>query len=246
MSKILGVIPARFADAHFPGKVLEKIGNRTVLEWVYWSALSCPEIDKIVVATDDERVREIAIQNNIDYLMTLETHKTGTDRLVEVAEYFKEYDMIVNIQGNMPGVNPEIIRGVIQLKKSEPEWTVTTAARPFLEGEDPTSPRNVKVVMSRKKSALYFSRSLIPFPRHIGIQSVYMHLGIYVFTRDFLYHFATLPPSSLEQTEYLEQLRILENDYSIGVFLTNQFGMGVDLPEDLQYIQQYYKSKGSF
>ena len=246
MKKVLGVIPARYADSHLPGKVLKKIGDKTIVEWVYESARRCPAIDQVVVATDDERVLEEIKKIKADNIMTLETHRTGTDRLVEVADYYSSFDTIVNIQGNMPGIAPSIISGVIELKKNRPEFDVTTAARPFKSHEDPQMPNQVKVVFSKSGRALYFSRSLVPFPRNAEEQPVYLHLGVYAYSRDFLLHYSTLPPSGLERTEMLEQLRILENDYQIGLHLTNSFGMGIDTDADLALIKNHYQQHKGF
>jgi len=244
MSKVLGVIPARYASTRFPGKVVAKIGSKPMIQWVYEAASRCPEVDKLVIGTDDERVREAAAAFGAEVLMTAETHKSGTDRVKEVAEYYKDYDIIVNIQGDEPGIETELISGVVKQKEEHPEWEVTTAARPFEENEDPLIPNRVKVVLSKKKKALYFSRSLIPFPRNKISEPVYLHLGIYAYQRDFLMRFNTLPGSHLEESESLEQLRVLENDFTMGVHIVKGSLPGVDTKEDLQKITGIFKAKG--
>jgi 3-deoxy-manno-octulosonate cytidylyltransferase (CMP-KDO synthetase) len=236
MSKVLGVIPARYGSTRFPGKVLAKIGSWPMIRYVYEAAKQASVLDHLVVATDDERVGEC--------LMTSENHKSGTDRLAEVADYYKDYDILVNIQGDEPGIEPALIDGVARLKIENPAWEMATAARPFTPNEDPLQPNRVKVVMSRRGRALYFSRSLIPFPRNKTDMAVHLHLGIYAYQRDFLMRFHTLPNSGLEDTESLEQLRALENDHSIGVFITETSMPGVDTPEDLNAISGLFKGKG--
>ncbi|GIX43159.1 MAG: hypothetical protein KatS3mg129_2892 [Leptospiraceae bacterium] len=141
------------------------------------------------------------------------------------------------------GIEPELIDGVIKNKIEYPEWEVSTAARPFKHNEDPLQPNRVKVVVSKKGRALYFSRSLIPFPRNPINHPIYLHLGIYAYERDFLLRFATLPRSILEDVESLEQLRVLENDFNIGVYLTDDSLPGVDTPEDLKTITELFKQK---
>jgi len=242
--KVLGVIPARYESERFPGKVLAKIGNKTMIRRVYERAHECKIIDKLVVGVDDERIREEVASFGGEALMTSTEHSTGTDRIVEVAEFYTDYDIIVNIQGDEPGIDPALIHGVVELKKHNPEYAVTTGARPFHPNEDPLDPNRVKVALSHKNRALYFSRSLIPFPRNKIEHPIHLHLGIYAYDREFLLHFNTLPYSSLEKTESLEQLRALENDYAIGVHLVQDALPGVDTPEDLKRIVSLFKSHG--
>ncbi len=241
--KVLGAIPARYASERFPGKPLADIGGKPMVQWVYEAAKQCQDLDRVVVATDDERIREAVEAFGGEVLMTSTEHRSGTDRLAEVADYYSDYQVIVNIQGDEPGIEPELIGGVARLKVKHPEWEVTTAARPFESGEDPLIPNRVKVVLSRKGRALYFSRSLIPFPRGKTEQPVYLHLGIYAYQRDFLLRFHTLPESLLEQTEMLEQLRVLENDFTIGVHICEGSLPPVDTPEDLQRIVGIFKKR---
>jgi 3-deoxy-manno-octulosonate cytidylyltransferase (CMP-KDO synthetase) len=241
---VLGVIPARYASQRFPGKVIAPIGSKPMVQWVYEAASRCPDLDKLIVATDDERVRDAVKSFGGEVLMTSEQHKAGSDRLAEAAEFYKDYDIVVNIQGDEPGIEPELISGVVQLLKEHPEWDVTTAARPFEDDEDPLIPNRVKVTLTRKLKVLYFSRSLIPFPRNKTGHPVYLHLGIYAYRREFLLRFRTLPQSGLEDTESLEQLRVLENDFSMGAHLVKGSLPGVDTPEDLQKLISIFRKKG--
>lgn len=220
------------------------IGKKPMLQWVYEAAVRCTELEKVVVATDDERIRGVVADFGGEVLMTSDRHKSGTDRLAEVAEYYKDFDVLVNIQGDEPGIDPALIAGVTALKVRHPEWEMTTAARPFKREEDPLEPNRVKVALSKSGRALYFSRSLIPFPRNRAEQEVYLHLGIYAYQRDFLLRFRTLPASGLEQTESLEQLRALENDYQIGVYLAEDSLPAVDTPQDLAEIKSLFARRG--
>lgn len=242
-TKVLGAIPARYASERYPGKPLAMIGNKPMIQWVYEAAKRCADLDHVVIATDDERIREVVEAFGGEVLMTSTEHRSGTDRLAEVAEYYKDYEVVINIQGDEPGIEPGLIGGVARLKVKHPEWEVTTAARPFASGEDPLVPDRVKVVLSRNCRALYFSRSLLPFPRNKSDDPVYLHLGIYAYQRDFLMRFHTLPDSSLEQIESLEQLRVLENDFTIGVHVCDSSLPSVDTPDDLQAILKIFKER---
>lgn len=244
MVKVLGAIPARFGSERFPGKPLAMIGDKPMVQWVYEATRKCSLLDRVVIATDDGRIYDAVRGFGGEALLTSSEHRSGTDRLKEVAEYYHDYDVIVNVQGDEPGIEPDLIAGVTRLKLENPAWAITTAARPFRDTEDPLSPDRVKVVLTRKKRALYFSRSLIPFPRHQAKQAIHLHLGIYAYQRDFLLQFHSLPASGLEETESLEQLRALENDHAIGVYLTDSSLPSVDTQQDLNHIISIFKDRG--
>ncbi len=235
--KVLAVIPARYASTRFPGKPLAMIGHKPMIQWVYEAAMRSKLTDQLTVATDDKRIFDAVKKFGGNVVITSPDHATGSDRIIEAAGHFPDYGIIVNIQGDEPGIEPELIDGVIRLKKENPSFNVTTAARPFHAHENPESPDRVKVVFSVKKNALYFSRSLIPFPRNPH-SSWHLHLGIYAYERDFLMKFNSLAASPLEQAESLEQLRILENDGRIGVWITKNAMQGVDTPEDLENVSR--------
>ena len=244
MSRVLGIIPARFESSRFPGKSLAKIGDKPMVQWVFEAAKACPELEELFVATDDDRILDTVHSFGGKAVKTGKHHATGTDRIVEVAKNNPEYDIVVNIQGDEPGIDPNLIGGAVRLKREHPEWEIVTAARPFQKDEDPRNPDRVKVVLSGSHRALYFSRSLVPFPRNnTTYYPVHLHLGLYVYAREFLLGFPDLPPSELEKTESLEQLRALENDVQIGVFIVPDSLPGVDTPEDLRQIIQTFKKK---
>ena len=243
MPKILGAIPARYPSRRFPGKPLAKIGDKIMLQWVWEASCSCKDLDHVVVATDDDRIYKAVKDFGGDVVMTSDTHTSGTDRLAELASKFPEYDILVNIQGDEPGIDHTLISGVVRMKVKHPEWEVTTAAHPLTKEKDPLLPERVKLVMSKSCKALYFSRSLIPFPRNKTDNLIYIHLGIYAYQRAFLMHLHTLPESNLEKVEALEQLRVIENDFSIGVHIIEDALPPVDTPEDLEKIRAIFKQK---
>lgn len=242
-NKVLAVIPARYASTRFPGKPLAKIGSYPMIRYVYEAALKSTSIDKIIIATEDERIREAVEAFGAECMITSENHKSGTDRVCEVAIAFPDYSIVINIQGDEPGIEASLIDGVIQNKIQHPEWEVSTAVRPFKDFEDPLQPNRVKAVLAKNNKVLYFSRSLIPFPRNSIPHPIYLHLGIYAYQREFLLKFPTLSRSLLEEVESLEQLRILENNYNIGAYITEDSYPGVDTPEDLRAIIDIFKKE---
>jgi len=244
MERILGVIPARYGSERFPGKVLADIGGKPMIQWVYEAAVKSKNLDRVLIATDEQKVFNAVQKFGGECMMTSDRHKSGTDRLVEVASSLPDFEIYINIQGDEPGIEPELIGGVGALLINHPEWQAATAARPFYENEDPAAVDRVKVVMTKKGKALYFSRSLIPYPRKNTDQKVYLHLGIYAYRREFLMGFQDLSPSGLEDTESLEQLRILENDFDMGVFLAEKSSPGVDTPEDLKKMIEIFRTRG--
>ncbi len=245
MARVLGVIPARFEDSRFPGKVLARIGDRTLLEWVYRSLSRVEGVDQVIVGTDDERVRGEAAAFGAEVLMTSEEHRTGTDRLAEVVAFCGgEFDLVLNVHGNLPGIESSLIARVLALKHANREWEMTTAARPFLKSEDPLSPNAVKVVMTKRNRALYFSRSLIPFPRAKADGPIFRHVGVYAYEREALLRFQTLPQSILEESEALEQLRVLENDGTVGVSVVEDALPSVSAPEDVALVNRLMHERG--
>ncbi|MFB5652677.1 3-deoxy-manno-octulosonate cytidylyltransferase [Leptospira wolffii] len=240
--KVLGVIPARYGSSRFPGKPLALIGKLPMILWTYKNSLKSSSLQEVVVATDDERIYRTVIENGGRAMMTSPDHPSGTDRIREVALQYPDYGVIVNIQGDEPGIESELIDGVANLKISKKEWAMSTAAV-LIEDSDIGDPNRVKVVMDRNGKALYFSRSPLPsqFKKKVP---AYRHLGIYGYDRDFLLGYPDLPPSALEESESLEQLRAMEAGHSIGVYITKQAALSVDTPEDLEIVIQDFRKKG--
>ncbi|TGM64238.1 3-deoxy-manno-octulosonate cytidylyltransferase [Leptospira meyeri] len=241
--QILGVIPARFASTRFPGKPLALIGTKPMIQWTYHHASLSKSIHRLVVATDDKRIHEVVIAFGGESVLTNPDHPTGTDRIIEVAEKYPDYGIIVNIQGDEPGMEPNLIDGVLALKTKHRNWEMTTAAVPFTSSEDPKDPNKVKVVFDRNARANYFSRSPIP-ASFKGEAKYHRHLGIYAYEREFLMNYNHLPVSDWETVESLEQLRALQNGSTIGVYLSDKANLGVDSPADLEVVIDEFKQKG--
>ena len=238
--KIICVIPARYASTRLPGKPLADIAGKPMIVRVYERALKAQIPSEVIVAVDDERVFEAVEAAGGKVIMTKKDHPTGTDRLAEVAQKFPDVDVIINIQGDEPLIDPSVIDELAKQFIENPELNMATVKTPMQEDEK-NEPSNVKVITDKDGYALYFSRSLIPYPRNdVGVK-VYKHIGIYGYKRDFLLQYATMQPTPLEQTESLEQLRALENGYKIKVIATDKHFVGVDTKEDLARVNAIYK-----
>jgi len=224
------VIPARFAAQRLPGKPLLRETGKYLIQHVWEQVKRAKSLSRILIATDDQRIFDVVKSFHAEPRMTKPAHPSGTDRIAEVAASLEE-EIVVNVQGDEPEVAPEAIDALVQLARST-EAPVSTLACEFSRA-DPADPAKVKVVRDRAGYALYFSRSLIPFPRGAGAEPL-LHVGMYAYRRDFLLKFPTLAPTPLEQTEKLEQLRVLEHGFRIAVGLTAPGPGGIDTPEDYQ------------
>jgi len=213
-----------------------------MIEWTYTRAKKAKLLADVVVATDDDRIFETVVAFGGQALMTSAQHATGTDRLIETQSKFLGYSILVNIQGDEPGIEPELIDGVAATKQAHPEWEVVTAAVPFLPGENPRDPNRVKVIFDRTGKALYFSRALIPFPFQ-SEAGLFRHLGIYAYESEFLPKIANLPSSDWEKAESLEQLRVLQNGYSIGIYQAEKSCLAVDTPQDLEAVLADFRAR---
>ena len=233
-----GIIPARYKSHRFPGKPLADILGKPMFYHVYQRASSCPLLQKVWLATDDQRIYDAAEKLAVPVVMTNPDHPSGSDRIMEAATLLGLEDsaVIVNIQGDEPALDPEMLRRLVE-PFAEPHLQVTTLAR-IIDAEQAENPDRVKVVRSAQGYALYFSRSKIPFIRDEDQTDTdyLLHIGIYAYRLSALKTFTSLPPSPLEQIEKLEQLRFLEAGITIYVVLSNYQGFGVDRPEDLQLI----------
>ena len=237
--RCVGVIPARYSSTRFPGKPLALIKDKPMIQWVYTAASEATHLDHVLVATDDERIFEAVRDFGGLAQMTSAGHQSGTDRIAEVAEDL-DAELIVNIQGDEPLIEPHIIDTAVAPLIDNPDIEMGTLACPFPADTDPSDPDIVKVVFDRAGNALYFSRHPIPYRRggtHPDVRS-WQHIGLYVYRRSFLLKFARSAPTSLEKAESLEQLRALELGYQIHVEQTEFQSAGVDRPEDLEKILQ--------
>jgi len=239
--KTLGIIPARYASTRFPGKPLVKIGDKTMLQCVYAQAMLASRIDEVIVATDDDRIFDHVKNFGGNVIMTDENHQSGTDRCAEVARHIEGYELIVNIQGDEPFIDPAQIDLVVEPLQKEAQ--IATLAKKIETKDALFNPNIVKVVFDKKHRAMYFSRNPIPYVRGVlesewlKIADHYKHIGLYGFSRRTLLEISNLRPGNYELWESLEQLRWLENGYEIYVGITNKETIGIDTPEDLAKLQ---------
>jgi 3-deoxy-manno-octulosonate cytidylyltransferase (CMP-KDO synthetase) len=243
--KILGIIPARFASSRFPGKPLADIGGKSMIQRVYEQAQKAKSLSKVVVATDDSRIFDHIIGFGGEAYMTSENHPSGTDRCFEALQKAggsSKYDYIINIQGDEPFIDPETVEQMAKLLDFKTE--IATAVKKINDYETLFDPNVVKAVLTMRKQCLYFSRQTVPYVRGhepgtwLEHADFYKHIGLYAYRNDVLEQISHLPPSPLENTEKLEQLRWLGYGYKIYATVTNYESIGVDTPEDLEKLNK--------
>jgi 3-deoxy-manno-octulosonate cytidylyltransferase (CMP-KDO synthetase) len=243
-TRILGVIPARFASSRFPGKALVSLASKSILQHVFERASEARYLSKIVIATDDERIASAARAFGATVRMTRADHLSGTDRVAEVASA-ESADIVVNIQGDEPLIDPAAIDAAALALLDDDDVPMGTLKKRIEDPSEVNNPNVVKVVTNRRGDAIYFSRSPIPYvrggdePHHRTDH--FKHIGLYVYRRDFLLGYSDLPVGPLELAEKLEQLRALENGYSIRVVETEYESLGVDTPEDLEKVSRMFE-----
>lgn len=248
---VLGIIPARYASTRFPGKPLADIAGKSMIRRVYEQVKACKAIDVVVVATDDERIREHVEAFGGTVAMTAEYHASGTDRCAEVARNYDNALLVINIQGDEPFIHPEQIGSLVQLMLESPHFEIATLAKKIEDPELLFNPNVVKVVFTARQGAMYFSRQAIPFvsgfgpDRWMDKQVFYKHIGLYGFRRKTLLEVAALPPGQYERAESLEQLRWLENGYRIAVGATSWESGGIDVPEDIDRVLSRHQTGSS-
>ena len=227
------LIPARYGSTRFPGKALHRIGGKPLVQHVWERCRQADAVDEVIVATDDQRIADVATAFGARVEMTSVAHPSGTDRIAEVAARLSMAQVIINVQGDEPLIDPALITLLVQRLKEDRSISMITAASAIDAAADIANPNIVKVVLNARFDALYFSRSAIPFVRD-GRPAVpfFRHHGIYGYRRSFLLEFVRWEPGLLEKTEQLEQLRALENGASIRVVLTQSASIGIDTPED--------------
>ncbi|WP_027715696.1 3-deoxy-manno-octulosonate cytidylyltransferase [Desulfuromonas sp. TF] len=249
--RVTAVIPARYASTRFPGKPLVDILGKPMIQWVYERTALSQSVNRVIVATDDERIRRAVEGFGGEVRMTRPDHPTGTDRLAEVAAGI-DADLVVNVQGDEPLIDPRMIDQAVAPLKWGPGIAMGTLKAPIDSIEEYLNPNVVKVVTDRQGFALYFSRAPIPHPRdfaadlesHFSQIEVYKHIGLYVYRRDFLLTYPKLSATVLEQLEKLEQLRALEHGFRIKVANTRLTSQGVDTPEDLERVRTLLEATG--
>lgn len=243
--KAIGVIPARFSSTRFEGKVLAKIYDKPLIQYVYENAKAAKLLDDLVVATDDQRVMEAVKEFGGRVMLTAKEHKSGTDRLKEVVGPI-DVKVVANIQADEPLIHPTMVDDVVRVLLDQPatpggaKIEIATLIKKIEVESEITDSNVVKVVFDKNGFALYFSRAPIPYSSNsqFPIFNYYKHIGLYAYSKDFLFTFTNLPLSILEEAERLEQLRALENGYRIKVIETNYETLGVDTPEDLEKVKE--------
>ena len=230
---VIAVIPARYDSSRLPGKALAEIGGVPMIVRVWRQARRARSLERVIVATDDERIARAVRAAGGEAEMTASTHQSGTDRIAEVAARI-DAEIYLNVQGDQPFIAPADLDALVAPMRAEPAMAMATLATPIVDGEEWYNPNKVKVVCDARGDAIYFSRSPIPFARDGGVpQSARRHIGVYGYRRDFLLRFAALEPGVLEQIEKLEQLRALERGYRIRVVASVAPSLEVDTPDDL-------------
>jgi 3-deoxy-manno-octulosonate cytidylyltransferase (CMP-KDO synthetase) len=234
--KIIAVIPARYASTRFPAKLMQDLGGKTVIQRTYQAAVNTRLFDDVFVVTDSILIYDEIITNGGKAIMSIAAHESGSDRIAEAVENL-DVDIVVNVQGDEPFINTKPLAELLDVFRNDFDKKVDLASLMFeiKDTAEIENPNNVKVVTDQNGFALYFSRSVIPYPRDINVGVRYMkHIGIYAFRKQALLDFYRLPMKSLEATEKLEQLRYLEFGKRIKMVETNQGSIGIDTPEDLE------------
>jgi len=234
--KIIAVIPARYASTRFPAKLMQDLGGKTVIQRTYQAAVNTRLFDDVFVVTDSILIYDEIITNGGKAIMSIAAHESGSDRIAEAVENL-DVDIVVNVQGDEPFINTKPLAELLDVFRNDFDKKVDLASLMFeiKDTAEIENPNNVKVVTDQNGFALYFSRSVIPYPRDINVGVRYMkHIGIYAFRKQALLDFYRLPMKSLEASEKLEQLRYLEFGKRIKMVETNQGSIGIDTPEDLE------------
>ncbi len=242
--KIIAVIPARYASTRFPAKLMQDLCGKTVITRTYEAAVQSQLFDDVFVVTDSELIFNEIESNGGKAIKSIKEHESGSDRIAEAVE-FMNVDVVVNVQGDEPFIDTDSLKKLIDIFKNDKESKVDLASlmREIKDEALIENPNNVKVVVDQSQFALYFSRSVIPFPRekNVGVR-YFQHIGIYAFRKQALIDFYNLPMKSLEASEKLEQLRYLEFGKRIKMVETNHVGIGIDTEDDLIRARELWKS----
>ncbi len=234
--KIIAVIPARYASTRFPAKLMQDLGGKTIIIRTYQAAISTNLFDDVFVVTDSDIIYNEITSNGGKAIMSIKEHESGSDRIAEAITTM-DVDVVVNVQGDEPFIDKDSLQKVVSVFQNDTTKSIDLASlmREITDENEIQNPNNVKVVVDQNNFALYFSRSVIPYPRekNVGVR-YFQHIGIYAFRKQALLDFSTLPMKSLEASEKLEQLRYLEFGKRIKMVETNHVGIGIDTPEDLE------------
>ena len=240
--KVIAVIPARYASTRFPAKLMQDLGGKKVILRTYEAAINTKLFDDVFVVTDSELIFNEISSNGGKAIMSIKEHESGSDRIAEAVQNI-EVDIVINVQGDEPFINAEPLAKVIEVFKNDTAKQVDLASlmREIKDENEINNPNNVKVVVDQNGFALYFSRSVIPYPRekNVGVR-YFQHIGIYAFRKQALLDFYSLPMKSLEASEKLEQLRYLEYGKRIKMVETGHVGIGIDTAEDLEKARKLF------
>ncbi|MDR3090009.1 MAG: 3-deoxy-manno-octulosonate cytidylyltransferase [Desulfobulbaceae bacterium] len=238
--QVVGIIPSRYASSRFPGKPLALIAGKPMIQHVVERARRVKSLSKVVVATDDDRIAQAARDFGGEVVMTGTRHRSGSDRLAEAANILglAAADIVVNIQGDQPSFQPEVVEQVARPLLDDPALPMATLVYKIIRKEEITDPNHVKTVFDRRGRALYFSRATIPYVRHDEAPpDYYKHLGFYAYRKDFLDIFVSLSEGEWERHEKLEQLRALEHGYPIQIVLTGHDSIEIDTEEEIRRVE---------
>lgn len=258
---VIAIIPARYPSVRLPGKMLREIQGKPLVLHTLSQAQKARTVDRVIVATDDERIFDVVTHAGGEAVMTSPEHRSGSDRIAEVAQDLAENSIIVNVQGDEPLISPDTIDAVVRALLDDPEAKMSTSCEPIDSLAELLNGNNVKVVVGDNGYALYFSRSPLPWPREASLRyggdpnkaieaepdllsRFRKHTGLYAYRREYLLEFTKLPQTSLEKFEMLEQLRALENGAKIKVVEATERSIGVDTEEDLELVGQMLQDRG--
>jgi len=244
--KIIAMIPARFEATRFPGKLLKDLGGKSVIVRTYEATCNTGLFDSVYVVTDCEKIKKEIADINGNVILSKTQHETGSDRIAEAVNLLdEEADIIVNVQGDEPFVNTQVLTALLAVFKEKKADIIDVASLvfPLKDVDEITNPNNVKVVMDEDNFALYFSRAPIPYPREHTAAFYYQHIGVYAFRKEALLRFTKLPMGMLEKAEKLENLRFLTNEMKVKMVLTNEKSIGIDTPADLEKARLQFKHK---
>lgn len=238
------IVPARYGSSRLEGKPLLKAGGKYIIQWVWEKCAKCNSIDRVIVATDDERIFNVCNEFGAETEMTSTEHKSGSDRIAEVAKRHPEIAYIINVQGDEPLIEPENIELVRQGVVEDDSADISTLVREITDDNDINNPNLVKCIFDVNNFAMYFSRSKIPYERNTGKAKFYGHLGIYGYKRDSLFKMTSLPQTTYEMAESLEQLRALQNGMKIKVAVVKNVPVGIDTIEDFNKFKAMVEGQG--
>jgi 3-deoxy-manno-octulosonate cytidylyltransferase (CMP-KDO synthetase) len=242
--RVVAIIPARYAASRFPGKPLAPIAGVPLVQRVWEGTRTAKCLERVVVATDDERIATVCRGFGAEVAMTRADHPTGTDRIAEVAAGL-DADVVVNVQGDEPLIEGWVIDRAVEVLAHDASLPMATVVHPAEPGAQ-EDPNRVKVVLDRRNRALYFSRSPLPYVRGEAPPRIWQHVGLYAYRRDFLLEYVRMEPTALERAESLEQLRALENGHPIGVAIAEGWtSVPVDVPADVARVEAVVRGLGS-